>query len=336
MFVSVLSAQEHRVWILFRKPQEIQRLTNGMSILHNEMFNNLTNTLSIGVPAPVFPYSKNDTLLRLFETSATNEQISFIANNSEVENIYFPSEEELIELYDPSDYMWYCYNDTISWLWHLKKIMADSAWDITKGDTSVKIAIMDTWFDINHPDLANQLVCTYDPYDLQPFYTDGTKLGHGTAVASFAAAETDGGGQLASVGFHCRIIPYKAWSGHYLERAHHASLAMHADILTSSAGGWNCDRNFNDIERIAVKEILDNGTVIVMPAGNGNQGSHCYSPDLESDQPWRPLHPYYDNRIIIVSSTDINDNHHNGTDSSHSHYAEVDICAPGYTVMGAS
>lgn len=143
LFVSVLSAQEHRVWILFRKPQEIQRLTNGMSILHNEMFNNLTNTLSIGVPAPVFPYSKNDTLLRLFETSATNEQISFIANNSEVENIYFPSEEELIELYDPSDYMWYCYNDTISWLWHLKKIMADSAWDITKGDTSVKIAIIE-------------------------------------------------------------------------------------------------------------------------------------------------------------------------------------------------
>ena len=123
--------------------------------------------------------------------------------------------------------------------------MADSAWNITKGDTSVKIAIMDTWFDINHPDLANQLVCTYDPYDLQPFYTDGTKSGHGTAVASFAAAETDGGGQLASVGFRCRIIPYKAWSGHYLERAHHASLAMHADILTSSAGGWNCDRNFN-------------------------------------------------------------------------------------------
>ena len=110
---------------------------------------------------------------------------------------------------------------------------------------------------------------------------------------------------------------------------------MNADILTSSAGGWMCDRNFNDIERIAVKEILDNGTVIVMPAGNGNQGAHCYSDDLGSDQPWRPLHPYYDDRIIIVSSTDIQDNHHNGADSSHSHYAEVDICAPGYNIMGA-
>ncbi|MDR0206284.1 MAG: hypothetical protein LBI45_03370 [Bacteroidales bacterium] len=51
------------------------------------------------------------------------------------------------------------------------------------------------------------------------------------------------------------------------------SLVMNADILTSSAGGWNCNYNFNDFERIAVNEILNNGTVIVMPAGKGWNGT---------------------------------------------------------------
>ena len=126
-FVTALSAQEHRVWILFRNTQKTQRTTEGRTILHNDSFNHLTNALQIGTATPVFPYSKNDTLLRLFEITATNEQINVITNISDVEDIYFPSDGEKIELYDPSDYMWYCYTDTVNWLWHLKKILADAA-----------------------------------------------------------------------------------------------------------------------------------------------------------------------------------------------------------------
>jgi hypothetical protein len=46
----------------------------------------------------------------------------------------------------------------------------------------------------------------------------------------------------------------------------------------------------------------------------------------------------HDSRIIIVTSTDKNDNHtffENGVNHTHSHFPEVDICAPGYDVMGA-
>lgn len=183
------------------------------------------------------------------------------------------------------------------------------------------------------------MICNYDPYDNSCFYSNGNADNHGTTVASFAAAETDGGGFLSSIGFNCKIIPYNVNHGHYLERAHHASLAMNADVLTSSAGGWYCDTNFNEIERMAVREILDNGTVIVMPAGNGLNGMHCFNASTQSDQPWRPLHPYYDNRIIIVSSTDKYDNHFHkpaNVDYTHSHYLDVDICAPGYNMMGAA
>ena len=86
-FVTALSAQEHRVWILFRNTQKTQRTTEGRTILHNDSFNHLTNALQIGTATPVFPYSKNDTLLRLFEITATNEQINVITNISDVEDI---------------------------------------------------------------------------------------------------------------------------------------------------------------------------------------------------------------------------------------------------------
>ena len=327
--------QQRRVWLLLNKNQVESNDESGKVSVDESILKIMQETHVDSINR-VFPYSKNDTLQRLFEIKATTNQLNLISSSPEIETIYFPSDGEETILYQPSDYMWYCnYPDSTSWLWHLKKIMADYAWDITKGDTSIKIAILDTWFDINHPDLQNKMFCTYDPYDGRPFYSNGSYENHGTAVASFAAAETDGGGQLASVGFNCKIIPYKAWSGHYLERAHHASLYMNADILTSSAGVWNCDRNFNDIERMAVMEILDNGTVIVMPVGNGEYGARCHNHETGMDQPWRPLHPFYDDRIIIVSGTNKNDCHQNAPDSSLSHYSDVDICAPGYDVMGA-
>jgi subtilisin family serine protease len=293
-----------------------------------------------------FPYSKNDYLRSIYtvqfdgDIDEFEKELVAIRAVGVKEVIRIP-DYEIVELYNPSDYMW-----QIGWLWHLEKIQADFAWDITKGSVNVRIAILDTWFDINHPDLSQKLLTHFDPFSNTQFSSDCNRNHHGTAVASFAAAHTDGGGQLASVGFNSMIIPYQAHAGNYIERAHHASLAMNADILTSSAGGWRCSNNQIEVERIAVQEILDNGTIIVMPAGNGikiengveTPQTRCRPFGATMDRPWYPLSPLYDDRIIIVSSTDINDNHtfiKNGITYIHSNYPEVDICAPGYEVMGA-
>ncbi len=294
-----------------------------------------------------FPFSKNDYLLRIYtiqfdgNIEELEKELITIRGGGVKEVIRIP-DYEMVELYDPSDHMW-----QIDWLWHLQKIQANFAWDITKGSANVRIAILDTWFDINHPDLSQKLLVNSDPFSNTQFSSDCTRNHHGSTVASFAAAHTDGGGQLASAGFNSMIIPYQAWAGSYLERAHHASLGMNADVLTSSAGGWRCSNTPNEIERIAVQEILDNGTIIVMPAGNGitiyqdgttTPNTRCRPHGSSMDRPWYPLSPLYDDRIIIVTSTDLNDNHtyvEDGVTRIHSHYPEVDICAPGYRVMGA-
>lgn len=253
-------------------------------------------------------------------------------------------------LYDPSDHMWsLTIQNPNEWLWHLKRIQAAQAWDITKGNPNVKVASLDTWFDVNHPDLTNKISPKYDPYSNTAYTSDCKKENHGTTAVSFIAAETDGGGQLAGIGFKCMLICYQAWAGSYIERAHHASLAMHADVITSSAGGWSCTSQIDSTEMLALKEILDNGTIVVMPAGNGSTGTHCNYGDGGRAHPWKPLSPDYDERVIIVSSTGIDDKHYyfnanhrdeNGNlvprEETHSHYPEVDICAPGYCIMGAT
>lgn len=85
-----------------------------------------------------------------------------------------------------------------------------------------------------------------------------------------------------------------------------------------------------------MKEILNNGTIIVMPAGNGHEGHHCGSQDQSTE--FYPFNSSYDERIIVVTSTDKTDCHRfivNGENKTHSHFPTVDICAPGYELFGA-
>jgi len=72
----------------------------------------------------------------------------------------------------------------------LTKTEADLAWDITKGSGHIKIAVIDTPPDIEHPDLQTKIYPHYDPYTLLPYHAYTTNHFHGTAVCSFAAAQT--------------------------------------------------------------------------------------------------------------------------------------------------
>lgn len=114
---------------------------------------------------------------------------------------------------------------------------------------------------------------------------------------------------------------------------------MGADVLVSCAGGsLGCFPMPSLGEELIVKEILDNGTVIVMAAGNGLGGHHCGTPP-NNYHAFYPFNPEYDERIIIVTSTDFDDNHqffYGTNEATHSHFPEVDICSPGYDIMGAT
>jgi len=329
-------------------------IDDGLPITNSKEFNSFLNLNNATFWGQAFLGAKDDTLKRIYELRCRDCDIdSIIYKMGSLFPSYFSvfRKQEILEnisVYDPTDYFWYLTTqDTTNWLWYLKKIQANLAWNITKGSPSIKIAILDTEFDITHPDLQNKFVLPYDPYSNSAFDCTPT-FWHGTTVAGFVAAETieqgsqGNNGQLASVGFKTMLVGYNAWGGNYLQKAFHASTVMHANIITSSAGGWSNCPDATGWDQLVVKEILDNGTCIIMPAGNGVNGTHnfCQQVDPVNDCPFFPLSPYYDSRIIIVTGTDKNDKHNyfdanSNIDYTQSHYPMVDVCAPGHDLLGA-
>ena len=309
-----------------------------------DSLNTLFNKHKVHFYKKALPFAKNPKLLKIYEIHSAGKIDSLIAELTNKYNSQFSSfskfEADSVEkmVYDPSDYMW-----TIDWLWHLKKTQCNLAWDITKGSQDIKIAILDYNFDITHPDLANKIYPLYDPYDNSTFSCSATAgyLVHGTTVASFAGAETDGGGDLASAGFNTMLIAYHTGSRQtVLQKALHASNVMGAKIIISCAGSGSlgCYPDATTGEELIVKEILDNGTAIIWPAGNGSTETHCeYSPNVF--HAFYPFNPVYDDRIIIVSGTSKGDSlyylNENGVEKTWSYFSEVDICAPGHELMGA-
>jgi hypothetical protein len=258
--------------------------------------------------------------------------------------------DSTIALYDPIDYWyWEATQNPGQGQWNLLKTQCNWAWDITKGDPSIVLMVSDQKIDGTHPDLAPKLVVPYDPRT--PSYTHDCVNAsvHGTFVASCAASETTeiGGvsnGYLAAASFKCQLIGYRGnvvgQSG-FIQNCVHASTVMGARTITHCGGGGGLGCSLSGVSATvvaeAINEIHDNGTCIVFAAGNGTIGHHCGN-EITGWLPFWPLHPSFDERIIIVSSTDKEDNHlwNNGTGVDyHSHFPEVDLCAPGYAVMGA-
>jgi len=239
------------------------------------------------------------------------------------ERVYEPQ-----NLYNPSDWMWnYTVSNNITddWLWYLVKIQAADAWDITRGDSTIKIAVVDDGFDYQHLELQGKID---PPYDFYSGIQETTTSDHGTSVASILAAETvDQGetsiGSMASIGYKSKIMV----SQYYLPACLYASTVLNAEILSISWYHTSCSSNeyFNAVEQ----EILNNGTLIVRAAGNGS--ANCGGGRLY------PFSGFEDSRVIVVSSTDFDDNHTSPFSNieTTSFYPEVDICAPGYRIMGA-
>ena len=292
---------------------------------NNATFNNFLQKFNVEKYEQLCSYSKNAELLKYYyiTTSVKGDVVGALKAMPKIVSDINENEKP-VSTYVPTDYM---YTST-NWLWHLKKIDAERAWDITKGDGTV-IALVDSWFDVNHPDLKNKFIYNYDPKTNVSF-NDKKKIAqksHGTMTSSCAGAQTNGGGQLASIGFNAKIIGYE-WSNG-VNKAHHAALVKNADVVSISY----VNSTITDADRLQIKEILDHGTIIVASAGNYLQSGSQNTPPY-------PFSPLVDDRIICVTSTDSQDKHQyfdsDGNEMTHAHFPEVTVCAPGYGIMVAT
>ena len=209
---------------------------------------------------------------------------------------------------------WNLHNDRIYNGRTYPDIDSPEAWDITRGDNGITIAIIDTGIQTDHPDLCSKITFGYDIADTD--YDPSDFVGHGTHVAGIAAAVTDNGIGVAGVCPDCKIMPVKVTSGT-------SNLIFHsnavngiiyavdhgADVINISSGGGG-SMAYQD----AISYAYSAGKVVVASTGN-DSSEHVYYPAGYKE-------------VIAVGASGDNDER-----SFYSNYGpHVDVVAPGTVI----
>ena len=197
--------------------------------------------------------------------------------------------------------------------WALAKVQAPQAWDITQGSSSVKIAILDTGIDLDHPDLAGKIVYNKNCTTTATF---DDVLGHGTHVAGIAAAYTDNGIGVAGLGRNASLMNVKVLSdegvGFFSWIASGIIWATDngANVINMSLGSKTASSVLED----AVNYAWGRGVLVVAAAGNSADSV--------------PFYPASYQNCIAVAATNANDNL-----ASFSNYGPwVTVAAPGDSI----
>ncbi|MEZ4518204.1 MAG: S8 family serine peptidase [Chloroflexota bacterium] len=86
-------------------------------------------------------------------------------------------------------------------------INAEEAWQVTTGDSAIRIAVIDTGLEIDHPDLSGKYVGGYDY--VRSDNTPDDENGHGSHVAGIAAGISDNFIGIAGVSWESPVLSYK-------------------------------------------------------------------------------------------------------------------------------
>jgi len=164
-------------------------------------------------------------------------------------------------------------------------IRAPQAWTITTGSPDIRIAILDTGVDLNHPDLRPNFVFippnnTVLGFDATGNSSNGasTDLAHGTASAGIAAARGNNNIGIAGVAHSSRILPVRVatravgWDvteSNFIRIGIEWAVANGADVISMS---FTCDET--DALNTAIVNAASSGRVnnlgTVLVAGSGN------------------------------------------------------------------
>jgi thermitase len=186
--------------------------------------------------------------------------------------------------------------------WGVSKIEAPQAWQITRGDHSILVAVLDTGIDKDNQDLADRVVAEAN-FTNSP--TSDDLYGHGTHMA----------GTIAAIAPDCRLMNVKVaddsgrcepsvvakgiiWAVDHGAKVINLSLSM--------AGSPSLEE--------AVSYAWSQGAILVAAAGNKGTSEPCY--------------PGYYEDCLTVAGT--NENNALALLSSYGEW--VDVAAPGFNI----
>jgi subtilisin family serine protease len=219
--------------------------------------------------------------------------------------------------------------------WNMVRINAQGAWDIEQGDSDVWVGIIDSGFDLDHPDLhftpnegdelthfnAEEWLDDKAP----PFNAGSVGVHHGTAVAGIAAAAVNNNMGVAGVAGGCSIMPIRLGNIP-------SAVRVAAGINWASAKGAHvANMSFSTSRTEATVKAVENAwdAGMVLCAATGNSGADGDSPPVG----FPASHP----RTIAVGASDLNDQRKRPSSSDGecwgSQYGdEIDVVAPGVQI----
>ena len=179
--------------------------------------------------------------------------------------------------------------------WYLRAIHAPQAWDVTMGDTSVCIAVIDDGFDLTHAEFAGKRIL--NPYNIvlkNNEVTGGGEIVHGTHVAGLALANANNGTGGAGIAPNCSFMPVQiGGGGEFFTMTDVVDAVLYAlnkkaDVINMSLGKYYGEAakslslseqkqivmNEEKDEEAFWKELFDlaekNNSLIVLAGGNEN------------------------------------------------------------------
>ncbi len=225
--------------------------------------------------------------------------------------------------------------------WYHYKINSKNAWELSRGNNQTIVAVVDNAFLDDHPELSvkirlneaeipndgtdndgNGFTDDYAGWNARNnngnVYIQSTNSGHGTHVAGIAAAQTDNGSGMASMGFDCLWLPVKAGDAsdvitHGYEGIAFAA-ARGAQIINCSWGSFDSSVTAKSVINFA----LNQGCFIVAAAGNFANET--------------PLYPATYQGVISVAATTQSDTKLNIS----SFGTRINISAPGSGIWSTS
>jgi len=291
-------------------------LSDKVNLLDFPFLNEVKDVYAISKLRASFYFAKQENLRQTFrlyfnKAEKVNELLELLKENPIVEYAErVPIHRKTIV---PNDLG--ANNTGSSGQWFLHKIKAQQAWDLTLGNSAIKVAVVDDAVQTTHPDLVNVCIAGRDvsDNDNNPNPPNAT-FDHGTHVAGIIGAQTNNGVGIASIGFGISIIPVKATNeAEFVTDGYEGvtwAINNGADVINMSWGsseGSQTGQNIMNAGNAA-------GVVLVAAAGNDNVSSTFF--------------PAGFNFVISVASTSSSD-----AKSSFSNYGSwIDISAPGSAI----
>lgn len=198
--------------------------------------------------------------------------------------------------------------------WNLPLIEAEAGWKITQGNDTVKIAVVDTGVDLEHPDLVKRLTTGFNALTESSDADDDN--GHGTHVAGIIASEVNNHEGIAGLTWFNPIIPVKVMGeegyGSTFDIAKGIIWATNqgARVINLSLGNYQ----HSDMLKDAIDYAFKRDVVLIAASGNDNTS--------------QPSFPAAYPQVLSVAAVD-----YYGDRADFSNYGDyIDVSAPGVQI----